>query len=202
MRLVMVLVLMLGLWPTAATAQTPTSSPDPIRFALWAGGDVKAFGRGFLSLRTLYVAAGVGGTVLLLSGQDPELTQGAIDLAEGAGTRPRRILNEVGNVTWDLVDAVAADAGADAAEQGALSFDAPMSGRFYGRPSPGEPPFVAQGDTVTRGQTVGLLEVMKTFNRVVYGGDGLPERARVIAVVPEDESDLDAGDIILQLEPA
>ena len=97
-RYAMVLVLVLGLRPPVATAQTSTSSPDPIRFALWVGGDVKAFGRGFLSMRTLYVAAGVGGTVLLLSGQDPELTQGAIDLAEGTGTRPRRILNEVGNV--------------------------------------------------------------------------------------------------------
>ena len=98
MRHALALVLLLGLWPTASAAQTPSSSPDPVRFVLWTGGDVKAFGRGFFSMRTLYVAAGVGGTVFLLSGQDADLTQGAIDLAEGAGTRPRRILNEVGNV--------------------------------------------------------------------------------------------------------
>ncbi len=97
-RYALVLVLLLGLVPSTVAAQTPASSPDPIRFALWAGGDVKAFGRGLFSMRTLYVAAGVGGTVFLLSGQDADLTQGAIDLAEGAGTRPRRILNEVGNV--------------------------------------------------------------------------------------------------------
>ncbi len=91
-------LLWLALWPATATAQAPEPSPDPIRFVWWTGGDVKAFGRGVFSMRTLYVAAGVGGTVFLLSGQDADLTQGAIDLAEGAGRRPRRILNEIGNV--------------------------------------------------------------------------------------------------------
>lgn len=88
-----------------------------------------------------------------------------------------------------------------AAASGALVFRSPSSGRFYGRPSPGEPPFVAAGDEIAAGQTVALLEVMKTFNRVQYGGAGLPERARVVRVVPEDESDLSSGDPILELEP-
>jgi acetyl-CoA carboxylase biotin carboxyl carrier protein len=83
--------------------------------------------------------------------------------------------------------------------QGALSFVAPMSGRFYVRPSPGEPPFVAAGDTVRRGQTVGLLEVMKTFNRLVYEGDALPDQAAVHEVVPKDGDDVVRGDVILAL---
>jgi acetyl-CoA carboxylase biotin carboxyl carrier protein len=58
------------------------------------------------------------------------------------------------------------------------------------------------GDVVTRGQTVALLEVMKTFNRLTYGGDHLPERARVVAVHPRDEDDLDEDDAIFDLEPA
>ncbi len=41
---------------------------------------------------------------------------------------------------------------------------------------------------------------MKTFNRITFGGDGLPETAKVVAVVPENESDLDQGDVILKLE--
>ena len=81
----------------------------------------------------------------------------------------------------------------------ALSFDAPMSGRFYGRPSPNEAPFVQAGDHVAQGQTVGLLEVMKTFNRLVYQGDGLPQEAVVDRVVPEDGADVVRGDAILLL---
>lgn len=82
---------------------------------------------------------------------------------------------------------------------GALAFTAPMSGRFYGRPSPSEPPFVSAGDIVQRGQTVGLLEVMKTFNRLVYQGDALPDAAKVEKVVPNEGDDVVRGDIILAL---
>ena len=91
-------------------------------------------------------------------------------------------------------------AAGQAASATGLALRAPTSGRFYRRPAPGKDPFVADGDEIGTGQTVCLLEVMKTFNRVVYGGDGLPERARVVTVVPEDGADLEAGDGILELE--
>ena len=92
---------------------------------------------------------------------------------------------------------------AGATEAGSsLSFSAPMSGRFYGRPSPSEPAFVSVGDRVTHGQTVGLLEVMKTFNRLVYQGDGLPTHATVERVVPKDGDDVVRGDPILLLDSA
>jgi acetyl-CoA carboxylase biotin carboxyl carrier protein len=97
----------------------------------------------------------------------------------------------------------AADAAGTAADAGSdLVFRSPSSGRFYGRPGPDKPPFVSVGDVISTGQTVALLEVMKTFNRVQYGGSGLPERARVVRIVPADDADLSAGDPILELEAA
>ena len=86
-----------------------------------------------------------------------------------------------------------------AALEADLSFVAPMSGRFYSRPTPTEAPFVNPGDTVRRGQTIGLLEVMKTFNRLVYQGDGLPEVAVVDAIAPADGDDVVRGEVILAL---
>jgi acetyl-CoA carboxylase biotin carboxyl carrier protein len=83
-----------------------------------------------------------------------------------------------------------------------LAFLSPLSGRFYARPSPDQPVFVKPGDVIEAGRTVALLEVMKTFNRIAYGGEGLPARARVLAVVPADESDVDEGDVLLSVEPA
>jgi acetyl-CoA carboxylase biotin carboxyl carrier protein len=80
-----------------------------------------------------------------------------------------------------------------------LSFTAPMSGRFYSRPSPNDPPFLSVGEIVQRGQTIGLLEVMKTFNRLVYQGDALPERAVVEKIVPGEGDDVVRGDVILAL---
>ena len=43
---------------------------------------------------------------------------------------------------------------------------APIPGIFYRSPSPGEPPFKQDGDSVAAGETIGLIEVMKTFNPV------------------------------------
>jgi biotin carboxyl carrier protein len=83
-----------------------------------------------------------------------------------------------------------------------MVFTAPTSGRFYSRPGPGKPPFVAVGDVFRDGQTVCMLEVMKTFNRVVYdaAGAGLPEQARIVEIVAKDEHDVDAGAVLLRLE--
>ena len=74
-----------------------------------------------------------------------------------------------------------------------------MSGRFYSRPSPTEAPFVVEGDAVHHGQTIGLLEVMKTFNRLVYQGESLPTKAIVEKIVPSDGDDVIRGDAILLL---
>ncbi|MCG9127354.1 hypothetical protein JT359_07090 [Candidatus Poribacteria bacterium] len=42
----------------------------------------------------------------------------------------------------------------------------PMPARFYRSPSPDEPVFVEIGDTVTAGDSLATLEVMKTYNDV------------------------------------
>jgi acetyl-CoA carboxylase biotin carboxyl carrier protein len=76
------------------------------------------------------------------------------------------------------------------------AFRAPTSGRFYGRSAPDQPPFIAAGDTLTPGATICLLEVMKTFHRVTYGG----EPARVREVLIADGADVNAGDALLSLE--
>jgi acetyl-CoA carboxylase biotin carboxyl carrier protein len=96
--------------------------------------------------------------------------------------------------------ATAAGATTGAAAAG-LVFTAPTSGRFYGRPGPGKPAFVSVGDVISEGHTLCMLEVMKTFNRVTYGGPGLPPRARITAILVSDEADVDAGTPLLQLEP-
>lgn len=98
-------LLCLGVWCcmqiapfTVCPATGQGSSHDPIRFLRWTVDDAKALGRSVVSPRSLPVAAGLGGSVLLLSQWDQDLTEGAIDRAMDLGSRPRRILNEVGNV--------------------------------------------------------------------------------------------------------
>lgn len=43
---------------------------------------------------------------------------------------------------------------------------APMHGQFYAAAAPDAPPFVQVGDTVSEGQTLYILEVMKTLSRM------------------------------------
>ena len=43
---------------------------------------------------------------------------------------------------------------------------APLTGIYYGAPSPGATPYVAVGDHVQVGQIIGLIEAMKLFNEI------------------------------------
>jgi len=43
---------------------------------------------------------------------------------------------------------------------------APLTGVWYGAPSPGARPYVSVGDEVNAGQVVGLIEAMKLFNEI------------------------------------
>ncbi len=42
----------------------------------------------------------------------------------------------------------------------------PMGGTYYRAAAPGEPPFCKEGDKVTKGQTVGIIEAMKLMNEI------------------------------------
>jgi acetyl-CoA carboxylase biotin carboxyl carrier protein len=77
-----------------------------------------------------------------------------------------------------------------------LVFRAPTSGRFYSRPSPDKPVFVAAGIELSPGSTVCLLEVMKTFHRVTYDG----ARVKVREVLVADGADVNQGDPLLALD--
>jgi len=94
----------------------------------------------------------------------------------------------------------AGDPAAPGAAVAGLVFRAPTSGRFYGRSSPDKPAFVTAGTALTPGATICLLEVMKTFHRVTYGGPGLPDTAQVRSVLVADGDDVNAGDPLLALE--
>jgi biotin carboxyl carrier protein len=84
-----------------------------------------------------------------------------------------------------------------------LALRSQQSGRYYHRAAPGEPAFVSAGQIIEEGRPVGLIEVMKTFTHVVYrAGAGLPARAKVVRIAAADGSEVRAGDVLIELEPA
>lgn len=64
-----------------------------------------------------------------------------------------------------MVPVPAAPAAAPKAEE-APAVTAPLVGTFYAAPAPEQSPFVAPGDKVKKGQTVCLIEAMKTMIEV------------------------------------
>ncbi len=51
-------------------------------------------------------------------------------------------------------------------EKNAISISSPIVGVFYSSPAPGAPPFVQEGDIVSAGQTVCIVEAMKLMNEI------------------------------------
>lgn len=72
---------------------------------------------------------------------------------------------------------------------------APMSGIFYRRPAPDQPPFVEVGDRVKKRQVLALLETMKVFQKVKSPADG-----KVVEIVAQNESPVRDNELIFIIE--
>lgn len=81
-------------------------------------------------------------------------------------------------------------------ETGPTTIVATMYGQFYGAPSPAEPPFVRPGDTVEPGETLYILEVMKTLSRI-----DAEFRYRILAVLQTDGQAVEPGTPLFTIEP-
>ncbi|HEV2359691.1 MAG TPA: acetyl-CoA carboxylase biotin carboxyl carrier protein [bacterium] len=74
---------------------------------------------------------------------------------------------------------------------------APMVGTFYRAPKPDAPPFVNEGETVQRGQTVCVLEAMKMFNEIPSEVAG-----RIVRVLAENGAPVEYGQPLFLVDPA
>ncbi len=71
----------------------------------------------------------------------------------------------------------------------------PLPGVFYRRASPEKPEYVREGDQVTEGQTIGLIEVMKNFTELKATTSGTAKEFLV-----EDSAEVSVGQDVLVLE--
>jgi acetyl-CoA carboxylase biotin carboxyl carrier protein len=71
----------------------------------------------------------------------------------------------------------------------------PMVGTVYLQSQPGTPPFVKVGDTVTQGQTLLIIEAMKTMNPIPA-----PKAGVVRAVMAEDGQPVEFGEPLAVIE--
>jgi len=73
--------------------------------------------------------------------------------------------------------------------------NAPMVGTVYVAGDPQSPPFVKVGDMVAEGQTVLLIEAMKTFNEIKA-----PMAGKVAAILVENGTPVEFGEVLMIVE--
>jgi len=76
------------------------------------------------------------------------------------------------------------------------------TGIFYRQSSPDVPPYVEEGQTVEKGKVLGLIEVMKSFNQIVFTGDESFDRGRLVAIYPQDSQEVKSGQPLFLIEKA
>jgi acetyl-CoA carboxylase biotin carboxyl carrier protein len=98
-----------------------------------------------------------------------------------------------------VAPAAAAAAAAVAAEPDEASHPgavvSPMVGVAYLSPEPGAPPFITVGQSVTAGQTLLLIEAMKTFNQI-----RAPKAGTVARILIANSTPVEYGEVLLILE--
>ena len=71
---------------------------------------------------------------------------------------------------------------------------APIVGTFYASPSPDEKPFVEVGQSVKKGDVVGIIEAMKLMNEITAEEDG-----EIIDVCATNGSVVEYGQTLFKL---
>ncbi|WP_022852224.1 acetyl-CoA carboxylase biotin carboxyl carrier protein [Limisalsivibrio acetivorans] len=90
-----------------------------------------------------------------------------------------------------------AEAASPAATGNQSEIASPIVGTFYEASSPGSEPFVKEGDTVKKGQTLCIIEAMKIMNEIEAEFD-----CRIVRKVGENAKPVEYGETIFIVEPA
>lgn len=75
------------------------------------------------------------------------------------------------------------------------AISSPMVGTIYLKPDPESEPFVNEGDKVKKGDTLLIIEAMKTMNNIPANKDGV-----IIKVLVENEQPIQFGDPLVIIE--
>ena len=111
----------------------------------------------------------------------------------------RQLTTAAGPVTYAVapqaapVSVVAAPAATAVAVGEAVK--SPMVGTVYLQPKPGDNPFIRVGDRVSEGQTLLIIEAMKTMNPIAA-----PRAGVVLQILVEDAQPVEFGEPIVILE--
>ena len=81
-------------------------------------------------------------------------------------------------------------------DSGLVPIASPMVGTYYASPSPEAPPYVRQGDHVSKGQVVCIVEAMKLINEIESEVSGT-----VVRIAVENAQPVEFGQTLFMIEP-
>lgn len=74
------------------------------------------------------------------------------------------------------------------------------TGIFYAGPSPDSPPFVTEGQDIEKGKALGLIEVMKTFNHIIFHGTDKSAAGKIKKIYVKDSQEVKLGQPLFLIE--
>ena len=77
-----------------------------------------------------------------------------------------------------------------------ITVKSPMIGTFYRKPSPDKPNFVDEGDVISPGKVICVIEAMKLFNEIESEVSG-----KIVKVLVEDASPVEFDQPLFIVEP-
>lgn len=115
----------------------------------------------------------------------------------GAGVFGYAAAETAGQGSADMTAASQAEEAGSAVHTGAVSdkvITCPLVGTFYSSPSPDAEDFVKVGDTVKKGQVIGIVEAMKLMNEIESDYDGV-----VDAILVKNEDTVEYGQPLFRI---
>jgi acetyl-CoA carboxylase biotin carboxyl carrier protein len=125
-----------------------------------------------------------------------EVEQGDLRIrVSRAGTVAAPVQHYVAPVAAPALTAAPAAAAPASAAGNPNAVPAPMVGTAYFAPAPGADPFIQVGSKVKEGQTILIIEAMKTMNQIAA-----PRSGTVTAILIEDSSPVEYGELLVIIE--
>ncbi|MEN9846498.1 MAG: Biotin carboxyl carrier protein of acetyl-CoA carboxylase [Pseudomonadota bacterium] len=107
---------------------------------------------------------------------------------------------------YEMVPAVQVAMAAPAASNGAaaqedlgrfVKVESPIVGTFYRKPSPDADVFVKEGDTVSKGDTLCIIEAMKLMNEIEA-----PTSGKIVKILGVEGQVIEFGEVLFLIDPA
>ncbi|GAB6073130.1 acetyl-CoA carboxylase biotin carboxyl carrier protein [Venenivibrio stagnispumantis] len=127
--------------------------------------------------------------------QEIEIIAGDFQLRVKQNIAPKEVPVQTANIQQPAIQQPVITEEKKAEEKKYHVIKSPLVGTFYRAPAPGAPPFVEEGDMVSKGQVVCIIEALKVMNEIESDVDG-----KVVKILVENGQPVEYGQELMYIE--